>query len=54
MVAERLAVDEGQNQPELGAGQLGSRLVGKNSPFDPLSMKLVYEVPLNVVLNSPD
>ena len=38
-VAERLTVEEGQNQPELGAGQFGRRVVEKNRPFEPLSMK---------------
>jgi hypothetical protein len=56
LVAERLTVDEGQNQSEMGGepGQSGSALVeGKKSPFDPLSMKLVNEVPLKFVVKSP-
>jgi hypothetical protein len=43
LVAEKLAVDEGQYQADAGEGQFGSGLDGggvKNRSFDPLSMKL--------------
>jgi hypothetical protein len=61
LTAEKLTVDEGQNQPELVA-QSGSRPVRlydevfeeKNRPFEPVSIKLpVKEEPSKVVVNSP-
>ncbi len=54
LVAERLVADEGQNQAESGDGQLGSRPEdGINSPFEPLSMKLLNVLPLKCVVISP-
>ena len=44
LVAERFTADEGQNQSELGEAQSGRRVAeggGKNSPFVPVSMKLL-------------
>ncbi len=57
LTAERSVSAGGQNHDELGKRQDGSRLVegeGKNNPFDPVSMKLLYELPLKFVMNSPD
>jgi hypothetical protein len=57
LVAEKLVVEEGQNQSELGEGQSGIGLVGggvKKRPFEPLSMKLPKEMPPRLVVNSPN
>ena len=56
LVAERLVVDDGQNQPAKGPVHAVRTLggAGKYNPFEPLSMKLwLYVVPLNTVVNSP-
>ena len=54
LVAERLVVEEGQNQSERGGVQFGIGLVeggAKNRPFEPLSMKLwMNETPLRFVV----
>jgi hypothetical protein len=52
-------VEEGQNQPwegpEVQVGKMLIELASKNSPFEPISMKLWLNVlPLNTVVNSPD
>ena len=57
MLAESAVVDDGQNHSVLGEAQLGSRLAEgdlKNSPFVPLSMKLLKTTPLNVVVKNPE
>ena len=55
-MAEKPIVDEGQNQLEFGLVHSGSTLAegeGKKRPFEPVSIKLLYKMPLKVVVNSP-
>lgn len=56
LTAEKLVVVDGQNQSEYKEEvQFGSRLDEgdvKNRPFEPVSRKLEYVVPLKVVVNS--